>query len=164
MSSKGSNVPDTITITDDRTGKTVTVPISGGVFPASAVRELDPSLYIYDPAYMQTAACKSAITYLDGDAGILRYRGYPIEQLAEKSTYLETAYLIVHGELDSGTRERHIGRRRVTAACVGERQTAVEQCLARPAGGEDGILRHRDEIGPSAGFDERRQSRRKAKN
>jgi citrate synthase len=92
-------VPDTITITDDRTGKTVTVPINGGVFPASAVRELDPSLFIYDPAYMQTAACKSSITYLDGDAGILRYRGYPIEQLAEQSTYLEVAYLLLNGEL-----------------------------------------------------------------
>ena len=92
-------MPDTITIIDDRTGKKVTVPIEGGVFPASAVRELDPSLYIYDPAYMQTAACKSAITYLDGDAGILRYRGYPIEQLAEKSTYLEVAYLLLNGEL-----------------------------------------------------------------
>ncbi len=92
-------MPDTITITDDRTGKTVTVPITDGVFPASAVRELDPSLYIYDPSYMQTAACKSAITYLDGDKGILRYRGYPIEQLAEKSTYLEVAYLLLNGEL-----------------------------------------------------------------
>src|SRR3954466_7368683 len=92
-------MPDTITITDDRTGKQVTVPITDGVFPATAVRDLDPSLYIYDPAFMQTAACKSSITYLDGDAGILRYRGYPIEQLAEKSTYLEVAYLLLHGEL-----------------------------------------------------------------
>ena len=92
-------MPDTITITDDRTGKTVTVPITNGVFPASAVRDLDPSLFIYDPAFMQTAACKSAITYLDGDAGILRYRGYPIEQLAAKSTYLEVAYLLLNGEL-----------------------------------------------------------------
>ena len=92
-------MPDTITIIDDRTGKQVTVPITDGVFPASAVRELDPSLFIYDPAYMQTAACKSAVTYLDGDAGILRYRGYPIEQLAEKSTYLEVAYLLLNGEL-----------------------------------------------------------------
>ena len=90
---------ETITIIDDRTGKQITVPITGGVFPASAVRELDPSLYIYDPAYMQTAACKSAITYLDGEKGILRYRGYPIEQLAEKSTYLEVAYLLLNGEL-----------------------------------------------------------------
>src|SRR4029453_3928028 len=81
-----SKVPDTITITDDRTGKQVTVPITGGVFPSSAPRELHPSLFMYDPAYLSTAACKSAITYLDGDAGILRYRGYPIEQLAEHST------------------------------------------------------------------------------
>jgi len=92
-------VPDTITITDDRTGKTVTVPISGGVFPSSALRELDPSLFMYDPAYLSTAACKSEITYLDGDNGILQYRGYPIEQLAEKSTYLEVAYLLLNGEL-----------------------------------------------------------------
>ena len=94
---------ETITIIDDRTGKQITVPITGGVFPASAVRELDPSLYIYDPAYMQTAACKSAITYLDGENGILRYRGYPIEQLAEKSTYLEVAYLLLNGELPDST-------------------------------------------------------------
>jgi len=92
-------VPETITITDDRTGKTVTVPIEGGVFPASAIRELDASLYVYDPAYMQTASCKSAITYLDGGSGILRYRGYPIEQLAEKSTFLEVAYLLLNGDL-----------------------------------------------------------------
>ncbi len=92
-------MPDTITITDDRTGKKVTVPIIDGVFPATAVRELDPSLYVYDPAFMQTAACKSAITYLDGEAGILRYRGYPIEQLAAKSTYLEVAYLLLNGQL-----------------------------------------------------------------
>jgi citrate synthase len=92
-------VSETITIIDDRTGKQITVPITDGVFPASAVRELDPSLYIYDPAYMQTAACKSAITFLDGENGILRYRGYPIEQLAEKSTYLEVAYLLLNGEL-----------------------------------------------------------------
>mgnify|MGYP000406733728 CR=1 FL=1 len=65
---------DTITITDDRTGKTVTVPIEGGVFSSAALRELDPSLFMYDPAYLSTASCASAITYLDGDEGILRYR------------------------------------------------------------------------------------------
>ncbi|MFK8023927.1 MAG: citrate synthase [Ilumatobacter sp.] len=92
-------MPDTITITDDRTGKTVTVPIEGGVFSSGALRELDPSLYMYDPAYLSTAATQSAITYLDGTNGILRYRGYPIEQLAEKSTYLEVAYLLINGEL-----------------------------------------------------------------
>ena len=92
-------MPDTITITDDRTGKTVTVPIEGGVFSSKAIRDLDPSLFCYDPAYMSTAACKSAITYLDGDNGVLRYRGYPIEQLAERSTFLEVAYLLFYGEL-----------------------------------------------------------------
>jgi citrate synthase len=94
-------VPDTITITDDRTGKTVTVPIEGGVFPSSAIRELDPGLFVYDPAYMSTAACRSEITYLDGGNGVLRYRGYPIEQLAEHSTFLEVAYLLLNGDLPS---------------------------------------------------------------
>jgi citrate synthase len=96
-------VPETITITDDRTGKSVTVPIEGGVFPSSALRELDPSLYCYDPAYLSTASTKSAITYLDGDNGVLRYGGYPIEQLAEHSTYLEVAYLLLHGDLPDAT-------------------------------------------------------------
>jgi citrate synthase len=77
----------------------VEVPITGGVFPSSALRELDPSLFMYDPAYLSTAACASSITYLDGEAGILRYRGYPIEQLAEHSSYLEVAYLLLNGEL-----------------------------------------------------------------
>jgi citrate synthase len=90
---------DTITITDDRTGKSVTVPITGGVFNSSALRELDPNLFMYDPAYLSTAACASSITYLDGEAGILRYRGYPIEQLADKSSFLEVAYLLLKGEL-----------------------------------------------------------------
>ena len=94
---------DTITITDDRTGKTVTVPIKGGVFSSSALRELDPSLFMYDPAYLSTAACASAITYLDGDNGVLRYRGIPIEQLAEKSTFLEVAYLLLNGNLPDKT-------------------------------------------------------------
>jgi citrate synthase len=90
---------ETITITDDRTGKQITVPLTDGVFPSSALRELDPDLRVYDPAFLSTAACSSGITYLDGDAGILRYRGYPIEQLAESSTYLEVAYLLLNGEL-----------------------------------------------------------------
>ena len=90
---------DTITIIDDRTGKKVTVPINGGTFSSSALRELDPNLFMYDPAYLSTASCASAITYLDGDNGVLRYRGYPIEQLAEKSTFLEVAYLLLNGEL-----------------------------------------------------------------
>ncbi len=96
-------MPDTITIIDDRTGKQVTVPITDGVFPSSALRELDPDLRMYDPAYLSTAACRSSITFLDGDEGILRYRGYPIEQLAEKSTFLEVAYLLLHGDLPTTT-------------------------------------------------------------
>jgi citrate synthase len=100
---KEAAVPDTITITDDRTGKTVTVPINDGVFSSAAIRDLDANLFVYDPAYLSTAACRSSITYLDGDAGILRYRGYPIEQLAEHSTFLEVAYLLVHGDLPTET-------------------------------------------------------------
>ena len=96
---KGITVADTITIIDDRTGKKVTVPVTDGVFASSALRELDPNLRMYDPAFLSTAACASSITYLDGDAGILRYRGYPIEQLAEHSTFLEVAYLLLNGEL-----------------------------------------------------------------
>ncbi|MFM9137753.1 MAG: citrate synthase [Actinomycetota bacterium] len=96
---KGITVADTITIIDDRTGKKVTVPVTDGVFASSALRELDPNLRMYDPAFLSTAACASSITYLDGDEGILRYRGYPIEQLAEHSTFLEVAYLLLNGEL-----------------------------------------------------------------
>ena len=96
---KGTRCPTPSRSSDDRTGKKVTVPIDNGTFPSSALRELDPDLRIYDPAFLSTAACASAITYLDGDAGILRYRGYPIEQLAEQSTYLEVAYLLLNGEL-----------------------------------------------------------------
>jgi len=90
---------DTITLIDDRTGKKVTVAINDGVFSSAALRELDPDLRMYDPAFLSTASCSSSITYLDGDAGILRYRGYPIEQLAEKSNFLEVAYLLLNGEL-----------------------------------------------------------------
>jgi len=100
---KGIRVAETITITDDRTGKSVTVPIVGGVFSSAALRDLDPHLRMYDPAFLSTAACASSITYLDGDAGILRYRGYPIEQLAEKSSFLEVAYLLLNGELPTST-------------------------------------------------------------
>jgi citrate synthase len=92
-------VPESITITDNRTGESVEVPIADGGVDASAWRKLLPNVWFYDEAFMTTAATKSAITEIDGDAGILRYRGYPIEQLAESSTYLEVAYLLIHGEL-----------------------------------------------------------------
>ncbi len=92
-------MPESITITDNRTGGSVEVPIADGGVDASAWRKLLPNIWFYDEAFMTTAATKSAITEIDGDAGILRYRGYPIEQLAESSTYLEVAYLLIHGEL-----------------------------------------------------------------
>src|SRR2546421_12851060 len=90
---------DSVTIIDNRTGKSVDVPIVNGGVDAQAWRGLLPGIWFYDPALMTTASTSSAITYLDGDAGILRYRGYPIEQLAEQSNYLEVAYLLIHGEL-----------------------------------------------------------------
>ena len=92
-------MPESITITDNRTGESVEVPIADGGVDASVWRKLLPNVWFYDEAFMTTAATKSAITEIDGDAGILRYRGYPIEQLAESSTYLEVAYLLIHGEL-----------------------------------------------------------------
>ncbi len=95
---------DTLSITDNRTGKAYEVPITHGTIRANDLRQIrvDPAdfgMISYDPAFNNTASCISRITYIDGDAGILRYRGYPIEELAEKSTYLETAYLLLHGEL-----------------------------------------------------------------
>jgi citrate synthase len=92
-------VPESITITDNRTGDSLEVPILNGGISASEWSKLLPGIWFYDPAFMATAACESAITYLDGEAGILRYRGYPIEDLAERSTFLEVAYLLLHGEL-----------------------------------------------------------------
>jgi citrate synthase len=95
---------ETLTVTDNRTGATYEIPIEDGTVRAMAFREIkvsddDFGLMTYDPAYTNTASCRSSITFLDGEAGVLEYRGYPIEQLAEKSTYLEVAYLLVNGEL-----------------------------------------------------------------
>ncbi|MGH2626425.1 MAG: citrate synthase [Anaerolineales bacterium] len=92
-------MPDSITITDNRTGEALEIPIVGGAVAAASWRRLLPDVFFYDPGFLMTAACSSSISFLDGDAGILRYRGYPIEQLAERSTYLEVAYLLIHGEL-----------------------------------------------------------------
>jgi citrate synthase len=94
-------VPDSITITDNRTGESVEIPIVDGGVDATAWRELLGDTWFFDPGFTTTAAAASAITELDGEQGILRYRGYPIEQLAEQSTYLEVAYLLLHGELPS---------------------------------------------------------------
>src|SRR6266404_3707025 len=95
---------NTLTITDNRTGKQYEVPIENDTIKAMDLRQIKTSdddfgLMTYDPAFMNTASCKSRITFIDGDKGILEYRGYPIDQLAQKSTYLEVAYLLLHGEL-----------------------------------------------------------------
>ncbi len=95
---------DTLTITDNRTNATYTIPIKDGAIRAMDLRQIktgpdDFGLMSYDPAFMNTASCRSAITFIDGDRGILRYRGYPIEQLAENCRFLEVAYLILNGEL-----------------------------------------------------------------
>src|SRR5690349_16046625 len=95
---------DTLTVTDNRTGKTYELEITDGTVKGMDLRQIktdedDFGLMSYDPAYTNTASCRSAITYIDGEAGVLEYRGYPIEQLCEHATYLEVTYLLVHGEL-----------------------------------------------------------------
>src|SRR4026208_268978 len=95
---------DTLTVTDNRTWKTYELPTQDGTIRAMDLRQIkagadDFGLMTYDPAFMNTANCRSSITYIDGDKGVLLYRGYPIEELAEHSDYLETAYLILFGEL-----------------------------------------------------------------
>jgi citrate synthase len=97
---------ETLTVTDNRTGQTYEIPIEDSAVRGMDFRQIkanegDFGLLVYDPAFMNTASCKSTITYIDGDQGILRYRGYPIEQLARHSTYLEVAYLLIFGELPS---------------------------------------------------------------
>jgi citrate synthase len=97
-------LPNSLTIKDNRTGKQYEIPIENNAIHAIDLRQIKTSdsdfgLLSYDPAFLNTASCKSKITFIDGDAGILRYRGYPIEELAEKCTYLQVAYLLIHGEL-----------------------------------------------------------------
>ena len=99
---------ETLTITDNRTGKSYEMPISYGTIHATDLRKIkvsddDFGMMTYDPAFMNTASCKSTVTFIDGDKGILRYRGYPIEQLAEKSSYVEVTYLLLFGELPTKT-------------------------------------------------------------
>jgi citrate synthase len=100
----GATRADTLTVTDNRTGRVYELPITDGAVRATELRQIkvDPDefgMLSYDPAFMNTASCRSAITYIDGDAGILQHRGYPIEQLCEHSTYLEVAYLLINGSL-----------------------------------------------------------------
>src|SRR5229473_3087478 len=104
MSDGAADASETVTVTDNRTGRTYELAIEDGTVRALDLRQLkageqDFGLMAYDPAYTNTASCRSAITYIDGDAGVLQHRGYPIEQLCESSTYLEVAYLIINGAL-----------------------------------------------------------------
>ena len=109
------NGAETLSVTDNRTGRSYEIEITDGTVRATDFRQIKTSdedfgLMTYDPAFMNTASCRSDITYLDGERGVLEYRGYPIEQLAEQSTYLEVAYLLVHGELpNSAQLEQWIG-------------------------------------------------------
>jgi citrate synthase len=100
----GDDAGPTLTITDNRTGRSYDVPIMDGTIRAADLAKIrdddgSPGLATYDPGFVNTASCRSAVTYIDGDQGVLEYRGYPIEQLAERSDYLEVAYLLIHGEL-----------------------------------------------------------------
>jgi citrate synthase len=109
---------DRLTVTDHRTGKTYEIPIEDGTIRAMALRQIkvskdDFGLMTYDPAYQNTAACRSAITFIDGERGILNYRGYAIDELAEKSSFLEVAYLLLHGELPS-VQQSKAWRHRIT--------------------------------------------------
>jgi len=92
-------VPESITITDNRSGESIEIPIVDGGVDSAEWSKLLPGVWFYDPGFSTSAFTRSSVSYIDGDAGILRYRGYPIEQLAERSSYLEVAYLLLHGEL-----------------------------------------------------------------
>src|SRR3954453_11712117 len=97
-------MPDTLTITDNRTGHSYDLPVQAETIRSADLHKITAGseaggLVTYDPALVNTAACRSRITYIDGDKGILRYRGYPIEQLAEQSSFLEVAWLLLEGEL-----------------------------------------------------------------
>ena len=130
---------DTLTVTDNRTGRTYELPITDGTVRAMDLRQIktddqDFGLMAYDPAFMNTASCRSAITYIDGDAGILQHRGYPIEQLCEHSTYLEVAYLLINGELPTHDELDGVGRTRSrsTRSCTRTSRTSCRASATTP--------------------------------
>jgi citrate synthase len=97
-------VTESLTVRDNRTGVEYDIPITDGTIRAADLGKIkanedNPGLAVYDPGFVNTASCRSSVTYIDGDKGVLEYRGYPIEQLAEKSNFLEVSYLLVHGDL-----------------------------------------------------------------
>jgi len=102
---------ETLTVTDNRTGRRYEVPIRDGAIAATDLQKITSDgpgsgLLSYDPAFLNTASCRSAITFIDGERSILRYRGYPVEELAERSSFLEVAYLLIHGDLPDPTQHR----------------------------------------------------------
>src|SRR2546430_17133007 len=105
-------MPDeTLSVTDNRSGRRYEIPIRDGAIAATELQKIatdgaGTGVMSYDPAFLNTASCRSAITYIDGERGILRYRGYPIEELAERSSFLEVAYLLIHGELPDPEQRR----------------------------------------------------------
>ena len=116
---------ETLTVTDNRTGRTYEIPVTDGTIPATEFRKIKTSpedfgLMTYDPAYMNTASCRSKITFIDGDKGILEYRGYPIDQLAEHCSYLEVAYLLLFGELPNEDEQKEWTQRITTHTIVHE--------------------------------------------
>lgn len=133
---------DTLTVTDNRTGKTYELPVENDTIRAIDLRKIkvnkdDFGMMSYDPAYLNTASCKSNITVIDGEKGILRYRGYPIEQLAEQSSFLEVAYLLIHGELPSKEECEHWNKRIIRHTYIHENLTQLMRAFrydAHPMG------------------------------
>ena len=135
----GARAATMLTVTDNRTGKTYELPIEDGTVRATDLRQIkvDPDefgLMSYDPAFMNTASCRSSITYIDGDAGILQHRGYSIEQLCEHSTYLEVAYLLINGRLPDESRAARTGstRSRSTPSCTRTSRTSCRASATTP--------------------------------